>query len=98
MTTPLARRPAQPAPVVAIVAGEASGDTLAAMLIRAVRARHPQVRFVGVAGPKMQAEGCEAWFPLERLAVRGLTEVLKHIPELLAIRRELRARILSALS
>jgi lipid-A-disaccharide synthase len=90
----LARRPVPPAPVVAIVAGEASGDSLAATLIRAVRERHPEVRFVGIAGPKMQAEGCEAWFPLEKLAVRGLAEVLRHVPELLAIRRELRARIL----
>jgi lipid-A-disaccharide synthase len=44
----------------------------------------------------MQDEGCEAWFPLERLAVRGLVEVLKHLPELVAIRRELRARLLAA--
>ena len=59
------------APLVGIVAGEASGDALAATLIRAVRSRNPRVRFAGIAGPKMQAEGCEAWFPMERLAVRG---------------------------
>jgi lipid-A-disaccharide synthase len=82
--------------LVGIVAGESSGDTLGATLIRAVRARHPQVSFAGIAGPKMQAEGCEAWFPLERLAVRGLVEVLRHLPELVAIRRELRARLLAA--
>jgi lipid-A-disaccharide synthase len=80
-------------PLVGIVAGEASGDTLGATLIRAVRERHPQVRFAGIAGPKMQAEGCEAWFPLERLAVRGLVEVLAHLPELVRIRRELSARL-----
>ncbi|HVE51710.1 MAG TPA: lipid-A-disaccharide synthase [Casimicrobiaceae bacterium] len=83
-------------PLIGIVAGEASGDALAATLIRAVRERHPQIRFAGVAGPKMQAEGCEAWFPLERLAVRGLVEVIGHLPELFAIRRELRSRLLRA--
>lgn len=82
------------APLIGIVAGEASGDALAATLIRAVRERHPQVRFAGIAGPKMQAEGCEAWYPLEKLAVRGLVEVIAHLKELLAIRRELRARLL----
>ena len=82
------------APLIGIVAGEASGDALAATLIRALRERHPGVRFAGVAGPKMQAAGCEAWFPLEKLAVRGFVEVVKHVPELVRIRRELRARLL----
>jgi lipid-A-disaccharide synthase len=81
-------------PLIGIVAGESSGDALAATLIRAVRARHPGVRFAGIAGPKMQTEGCEAWYPLEKLAVRGLTEVIRHIPELMRIRRALRARLL----
>jgi len=83
-------------PLVGIVAGEASGDALAATLIRAARARHPAIRFVGIAGPKMQAEGCDAWFPMERLAVRGLVEVVAHLPELVAIRRELKRRLLDA--
>lgn len=83
-------------PLIGIVAGEASGDALAATLIRAVRARHPGVRFAGIAGPRMQAEGCEAWYPVERLAVRGFTEVVRHLPGLLRIRRELRARLLRA--
>ena len=83
-------------PVIGIVAGESSGDTLGATLIRAVRARHPHVKFVGIAGPKMIAAGCEAWFPLERLAVRGFVEVIEHLPELIAIRRELRSRLLRA--
>jgi lipid-A-disaccharide synthase len=81
---------------VGIVAGEASGDALAAMLIHAVRERWPQVRFVGIAGPRMEAAGCEVWFPLEKLAVRGLVEVLGHLPELIRIRRELRRRLLEA--
>jgi lipid-A-disaccharide synthase len=84
------------APVIGIVAGESSGDTLGATLIHAVRARYPDVKFVGIAGPKMIAAGCEAWFPLERLAVRGFVEVIKHVPELVAIRRELRRRLLDA--
>ena len=61
---------------VGIVAGEASGDALGAALIEAVRARIPQVRFVGIAGPRMEAAGCEAWYPLEALSVRGIVEVL----------------------
>jgi lipid-A-disaccharide synthase len=81
---------------IGIVAGEASGDALAASLIRAVRARHPNVRFVGIAGPQMEAAGCDAWYPLERLSVRGFVEVIGHLPGLLRIRRELRARLLAA--
>ena len=72
---------------IGIVAGEASGDALAATLIHAVRARLPQARFVGIAGPKMEAAGCEAWYPLETLAVRGFAEVVGHLPELVRIRR-----------
>ncbi len=81
---------------IGIVAGEASGDALAATLIRAVRTQHPQIRFVGVAGPQMEAAGCEAWFPVEQLAVRGLVEVIAHLPRLLGMRRQLRARLLAA--
>lgn len=81
---------------VGIVAGEASGDALAATLIHAVRARCPNVRFAGIAGPRMEAAGCEALFPLEKLAVRGFVEVVAHLPELLRIRRELRTRLLRA--
>ncbi len=85
-----------PAPVtVGIVAGEASGDALAATLIEAVRARAPHVRFAGIAGPKMVAAGCEAWVPTEKLAVRGFVEVLRHLPALVAIRREVAARMLA---
>ena len=69
---------------IGIVAGEASGDALAATLIHAVRRRLPQARFVGVAGPRMEAAGCEAWYPLEMLAVRGLVEVLSRLPQLFA--------------
>ena len=78
---------------IGIVAGEASGDALAATLIAAVRARIPQARFVGVAGPRMQSAGCEAWYPLETLSVRGYVEVLTRLPELVAMRRALAARL-----
>jgi lipid-A-disaccharide synthase len=77
---------------VVIVAGETSGDNLAAGLIRAVHARRPEVRFAGIAGPRMVAAGCEAWAPSERLAIMGLVEVLKHLPELLRLRRDLERR------
>jgi lipid-A-disaccharide synthase len=77
---------------VGIVAGEASGDALGATLIAAVRARLPHVRFAGIAGPKMAAAGCEVWVPSEELAVRGLFEVVRHLPRLVTIRRALAAR------
>lgn len=73
-----------------IVANEPSGDLLGAALIRALRARRPELRFVGVAGPRMQEAGCETLYAMERLSVMGLTEVLAHLPELLGIRRGLR--------
>ena len=78
---------------IGIVAGETSGDALAATLIHAVRARLPDARFVGIAGPKMQAAGCEAWYPLETLAVRGFVEVVNRLPELVRIRRALARRL-----
>ena len=86
---------AAPAATIGIVAGEASGDALAATLIEAVRARHPGVRFAGVAGPRMQAAGCEAWYPLESLSVRGFVEVVGRLPELVRIRRALASRLLA---
>jgi lipid-A-disaccharide synthase len=78
---------------VALAAGEASGDTLGAGLIEAIKARVPDARFVGIAGPKMIAAGCEPWFRAEELSVMGFAEVLPHLPRLLRIRRELRERI-----
>ena len=74
---------------IAIIAGEASGDLLAARLILALRQQRPDLEFEGIAGPEMQAAGCRSLFPMERLSVMGLVEVLKDLPGLLSIRRQL---------
>ncbi len=74
---------------VGIVANEVSGDILGAALAREIRKRVPEVHFVGVAGPRMQEEGCESLFAMERLSVMGLMEVLGQLRELLGLRRAL---------
>ncbi len=80
---------------IALVAGELSGDLLGAGLIAALRERYPHAQFVGVGGPAMISHGLESWTPLERLAVMGLVEVLRHLPELFCIRRLLVERLLA---
>lgn len=79
---------------VAIVAGESSGDLLGAALVRALKARRPELEFYGIGGPKMIAEGVRTLFPLEKLAVRGYVEALRHLPEIYGIRRKLARRLL----
>ena len=78
----------------ALVAGETSGDLLAGLLLGGVRERWPGLRSVGIGGPQMQAQGFEAWWPSEKLAVRGYVEVLRHYREIVGIRRQLKDRLL----
>ena len=78
---------------IALVAGEASGDTLGAALIESLRRRFPAAEFAGVAGPKMKAAGCVAWHDIDELAVMGLTEVITHLPRLMRLRSRLRRQI-----
>ena len=80
---------------IAMVAGEASGDLLASHLIKALKARIPNACFYGIGGPKMQGQGFDAWYPLEKLAVRGYVEVLKHYREISGIRSDLKKRLLA---
>jgi lipid-A-disaccharide synthase len=72
-----------------MVAGEASGDQLGAHLIAALKARRPQLRFGGIGGPRMAAQGFEVLVPMDKLAVRGYTEALRHYREIMRIRRRL---------
>jgi lipid-A-disaccharide synthase len=81
---------------VGLVAGEASGDTLGAGLIYALRRLAPDAEFFGVAGPKMRAAGCEAWEPSESLAVMGLFEILRDLPRLVRLLGRLRRSFIDA--
>ena len=77
-----------------LVAGEASGDLLGANLIERLRARFPHAVFAGIGGPRMATAGMDIWHPAAKLSVMGLVEVLRHLPELLSIRRDISQRTL----
>ena len=80
---------------IALVAGEASGDQLGAGLVEALKQRWPDAEFAGIGGDAMRAAGVEAWHDAGELAVMGLSEVLRHLPRLLRLRRQLRERVLA---
>src|SRR3954466_814328 len=81
-------------PRVALVAGETSGDLLAGLLLGGMSNRWPGLESVGIRGPRMAAHGFDAWWPHDKLAVRGYVEVLRHYREIVGIRRQLRERLL----
>jgi lipid-A-disaccharide synthase len=78
---------------IAMVAGEASGDLLAAPLLGALRERLPDLECFGIGGPRMQSHDFTSWYPMETLSVRGYVEAARSIPKILGIRRALAARL-----
>lgn len=81
---------------IAMVAGEPSGDLLAASLLGGLGRRLPEnTRYFGIGGPRMAAQGFEPHWPMDKLAVRGYVEALRHIPEILSIRSELKRQLLA---
>jgi lipid-A-disaccharide synthase len=79
---------------IGIIAGEASGDNLGAGLIKAIHERFPDAVFEGIGGPRMIEAGCFSLYPMERLSVMGLAEVVRHLPGLLSMRRDIRRHFL----
>jgi lipid-A-disaccharide synthase len=80
--------------VIGLVAGEASGDLLGSHLIEALKSARPDLKFVGIGGPRMKSAGMDILFPMEKLAVNGYLEALRHYFEISGIRRKLRAYFL----
>jgi lipid-A-disaccharide synthase len=79
----------------ALVAGEASGDLLAGLLLGGLKQRWPELQTGGIGGPRMAEQGFDAWWPHDKLAVRGYVEVLRHYREISGIRDALAARLLA---
>jgi lipid-A-disaccharide synthase len=79
---------------IAMVAGEASGDLLGSHLIAALKTHLPDAVFYGIGGPKMQGQGFDSWWPMEKLSVMGYWDALKHYREIAGIRRQLKRRLL----
>ena len=80
---------------IALVAGEASGDQLGAGLVEALKQEYPRAEFAGIGGDAMRAAGVQTWFDAGELAVMGLAEVLRELPRLLRLRRDVRQRVLA---
>ena len=86
---------ASSAPNIAMVAGETSGDLLAGLLLDGLNARWPALKSGGIGGAQMVRRGFQAWWPSEKLAVRGYVEVLRHYREISSIREQLKKRLLT---
>ena len=82
-------------PVVAMVAGETSGDLLAGLLLDGLQERWPGLQAVGIGGAQLARRGFKAWWPSDKLAVRGYVEVLRHYREIVGIRAQLKTRLLN---
>ncbi|GAB2569124.1 lipid-A-disaccharide synthase [Dyella jejuensis] len=82
-------------PLIAIIAGEDSGDQLGADLIGALRRRFPAARFAGIGGNRMQQQGFESWYDIRELSLFGFAEVIRHLPRLFKLRKELVARLIA---
>lgn len=79
---------------IAVVAGESSGDLLGADLLQAFNEKFPNCEFMGVAGPSMQEQGCTSFFPIDELSIIGIWAILKRLPRLLKLRKELAQKII----
>ena len=79
----------------AMVAGEASGDLLAALLLDGMRSRWPRLHSSGIGGPHMAERGFQAWWPSDKLSVRGYVEVLRHYCGIVGIRKQLKTRLMA---